>query len=161
SAEEFEKCDPAGKWALCLDAGAEVRVLRGRARQAKAVGLIVAPGADYAGPAYADKYAQDPDRVRVSWPSSKPKSPDKDAVAETMMTRTALLKLLKVAKKSEAAPEGGTVLGVTVSETRRLAGDVMVEDVCGYWPGDDPALSKETILVSAHYDHIGITHGVV
>jgi Zn-dependent M28 family amino/carboxypeptidase len=28
--------------------------------------------------------------------------------------------------------------------------------VCGFWPGSDPELSKEVIIVSAHYDHVGV-----
>ena len=34
--------------------------------------------------------------------------------------------------------------------------DVVLENVCGLWPGDDPELSKEWILLSAHYDHVGV-----
>jgi Zn-dependent M28 family amino/carboxypeptidase len=33
--------------------------------------------------------------------------------------------------------------------------------VCGFWPGSDPELSKEVIIVSAHYDHVGTKNGVV
>lgn len=38
---------------------------------------------------------------------------------------------------------------------------VTVENVVGFWPGSDPVLSKETILISAHYDHVGVTDGQV
>ena len=32
-------------------------------------------------------------------------------------------------------------------------------NVAGLWPGADPALQHETILVTAHYDHLGVQNG--
>ena len=32
---------------------------------------------------------------------------------------------------------------------------MVLENVCGLWPGSDPELSKEVLIVSAHYDHVG------
>jgi hypothetical protein len=34
--------------------------------------------------------------------------------------------------------------------------DVMLENVCAFWPGSDPELKDEVILISAHYDHVGV-----
>jgi hypothetical protein len=34
--------------------------------------------------------------------------------------------------------------------------DVKSENVAGVWPGSDPALKKEYVVVSAHLDHLGI-----
>jgi Zn-dependent M28 family amino/carboxypeptidase len=31
----------------------------------------------------------------------------------------------------------------------------MAENVCGFFPGSDPVLAREVIVVSAHYDHVG------
>jgi hypothetical protein len=33
--------------------------------------------------------------------------------------------------------------------------DAVLENVCGFWPGSDPKLKDEVILISAHYDHVG------
>ncbi|MEM9800338.1 MAG: M28 family peptidase [Planctomycetota bacterium] len=33
--------------------------------------------------------------------------------------------------------------------------DAVLENVVGIWPGSDPRLKKELIIISAHYDHIG------
>jgi Zn-dependent M28 family amino/carboxypeptidase len=33
--------------------------------------------------------------------------------------------------------------------------------VCGFWPGKDPALSKEVVVLSAHYDHVGKQGGEI
>ena len=49
-------------------------------------------------------------------------------------------------------------------ERRALAADggrVMVKNVCGLWPGSDPELSKEVLIVSAHYDHVGRQGGEI
>jgi hypothetical protein len=32
-------------------------------------------------------------------------------------------------------------------------------NVAGLWPGSDPALREETILVTSHYDHLGVQRG--
>jgi hypothetical protein len=34
-------------------------------------------------------------------------------------------------------------------------------NVLAYIEGSDPALSKEVVIITAHYDHIGVDHGVV
>ena len=60
-----------------------------------------------------------------------------------------------------AAPELGTRFEVEFEEQRALIGengDVQLENVCGLWPGSDPQLAREVIVVSAHYDHVG-RHG--
>ena len=40
-------------------------------------------------------------------------------------------------------------------------GPVIVENVCGLWPGSDPVLSQEVLIVSAHYDHVGTHDDVI
>ncbi len=86
------------------------------------------------------------------------RDPAKDDVfPEVMLGSGAVSGLLGAA----GAPEVGTALGVTLSETRKMPGPIDVEDVCGFWPGADPALAKEAIVISAHYDHVGTQHGVV
>lgn len=34
--------------------------------------------------------------------------------------------------------------------------DAVLENVCAFWPGSDPKLKEEVILISAHYDHVGV-----
>jgi len=57
----------------------------------------------------------------------------------------------------------GQTLDVTVTD-RRVVGaervDVL-ENVCGFWPGSDPVLAKEVIVLSAHYDHVGKQGGEI
>ena len=49
---------------------------------------------------------------------------------------------------------------LSVTETLRRAGStdgrIEVENVAGFWPGDDPLLKDEVIILSAHYDHVGV-----
>jgi hypothetical protein len=60
-----------------------------------------------------------------------------------------------------APPPVGQRLGVRFSERRARAVDpngqhkVELENVAGFWPGSDPKLKEEVIVVSAHYDHVG------
>jgi Peptidase family M28 len=60
-----------------------------------------------------------------------------------------------------APPAVGARLGATFTETRAQAKNaqgehlVELENVAGFWPGSDPKLKSEVIIVSAHYDHVG------
>jgi hypothetical protein len=60
-----------------------------------------------------------------------------------------------------APPAIGTRLGARFTETRarakNAAGEHLaeLENVAGFWPGSDPKLKSEVIVVSAHYDHVG------
>lgn len=57
----------------------------------------------------------------------------------------------------------GTALEMTVKESCGYGniGDAHLENVVGLWPGSDPELSKELIILSAHYDHVGTTNGQI
>lgn len=52
----------------------------------------------------------------------------------------------------------GTVLPIHMRETCDYGkrDDAVLENVCGFWPGSDPVLKDEVILLSAHYDHVGV-----
>jgi len=168
SKSDLESAKVEGKWALVFDDGAEVREVSRAARRAKAKGVIVTPAPHYTGEDYAQRFAPTLERLRkgsIAWPA-KPSTKDKDDEAEraprepfptVLMTRTAVESLLSAVQKP-AVPAKGAELGFALTETRKLAGDggkIQVENVCGFWPGSDPELSKECIILSAHYDHVG------
>ncbi len=164
-APAFDKAGVAGKWALCFDDGTELRKLRAPAHQAGAVGVLLAPGPAYSGEPYEKRFAKDLERQRRGsvFPKRRPaageeaKDDKKDDTYPTVaISSAALAKML-----ASAAPAAGADLGVVVTETRKVAGPIEVEDVCGFWPGSDPKLAQEAIIVSAHYDHVGTQHGVV
>jgi len=54
----------------------------------------------------------------------------------------------------------GADMKLSVTETLRRAGStdgrIEVENVAGFWPGSDPLLKDEVIILSAHYDHVGV-----
>jgi len=62
-----------------------------------------------------------------------------------------------------APPASGTKLDLVVTERRKLAAETheVLENVCGFWPGDDPELAREVIVLSAHYDHVGKQGGEI
>ncbi len=54
--------------------------------------------------------------------------------------------------------EVGDSLPGTFRESWKIeAKPVELENVCGLWPGSDPVLRNEVIIISAHYDHIGVS----
>ncbi|MCI0586330.1 MAG: M28 family peptidase, partial [Planctomycetes bacterium] len=55
-------------------------------------------------------------------------------------------------------PGIGETLPVRFAETRRMKSDVTLacENVVGFWPGSDPEISNQVVIVSAHYDHLGV-----
>lgn len=61
-------------------------------------------------------------------------------------------------------PDAGESFGVRAEERRRTThpgGLRTFENVCGLWPGDHSKLSKEVIIISAHYDHVGRQGGEI
>lgn len=160
-----------GKWALVFDEGTEPRDLSRYARKAKAKGLIVAPGPNYKGEDYASRWAAALDRQRRGTVAPARPVDAKDAKNDdedggsggfpmVLVTRPVAEAMLAAAKKP-AVPAKGADLGIQLTETRRVVGNVPVENVCGFWPGSDPVLSKECIILSAHYDHIGVQKGEI
>jgi hypothetical protein len=186
--DDFDAKVFEGKIALCFDGGDDVREYTKRARKAKCVGVIVAPGPEYKGESYAERFAPVLERQRkgsVRFPekadakkpdANKPddkksddgKSDDKKKAAPReefstlIFTQDAVSQML-ASVKQPPSPKAGTALGLTLSDVRKLdnGGNLEVQNVCGFWPGSDPELAKEVIIVSAHYDHVGVQNGVV
>lgn len=60
----------------------------------------------------------------------------------------------KPLKKAEAA--GEISVSINADETKLTSSNVLA-----FIPGTDPKLAKEIVVVTAHYDHIGIDNGIV
>lgn len=69
--------------------------------------------------------------------------------------------MLAAAGVGAELPAVGTPLGLRLSDVRAGSGTIALENVCALWPGSDARLSKEILVVSAHYDHEGVRNGVV
>ncbi|MBL8860360.1 MAG: M28 family peptidase [Planctomycetes bacterium] len=162
---DFDSKALQGKWALCFDSGEDVSDVSRYARRAKCLGLIMAPGPDYAGEAYPARFKSvlerqrrggvNPPKKGATAAATEESDEKNERFATVMLTREALTRLLESAKQP-AKPRIGASLG-ELKEMRKQAAPAAVENVCGLWPGSDPELGLETILISAHYDHIGVT----
>jgi hypothetical protein len=162
SDEDIAKLDLAGKWALCEDNSKRSNDRRSAAKKAGAIGLIIAPGpktSDEKMAARVRDYAAGVKRPNVQFPDSKVR--ERDDFPSVMITGSATDRILALAgsfNRANARPANGTDLGVVYSDQREELGKdgtVEVENVCALWPGSDPKLSKEVIIISAHYDHVG------
>ena len=163
SAGDCEGLDLAGRWVFYrssaeVDRGDIQRTLR----RGEAVGAIVLPGSDLDESAMVarveswGKQVLEPKLSRGSSGrgSSSSKSPSKSP-ASLCMTEAGARRLLALAGAGEFRL--GEVYDLGLSETRTSIEDssAQLENVIGLWPGRDPELAKELIIVSAHYDHVG------
>ncbi len=166
-----------GAWAIVLDEGGSSGALGRAAAAAGVLGVVLTPGPGYDEAPYDVRFA---DRIRllergsVSLPQSgEPRTRTREESGGrsrrgnvSYLSREAFQRTLAA---SPARPEGvaaadwkpepGTDLGLEFAEHRVLlgGGEIQVENVCGFWPGSDPELANEVVIVSAHYDHVGVT----
>lgn len=153
----------AGKWAVCEDRDASTSKLARLARKAGAVGLAIVEAPDAKEP-YAARYRMDElRRGTVEYPRAQRSGGEErerrasDRTPSVRLGRAAFERALATAGKAPASLAAGEALGFALRESRKLdpATTIQVENVCGFWPGSDPELAKEVILVTAHYDHVG------
>lgn len=153
---DLAKVDLTGRWALCVQGDLSWSRRAYYVRRSQALGLVVMPdpwgSAESAGeepPAWARGASEE----LVLWP------PDPADAAEGFPTvyldPDAARRLVDAAGAADRRPQPGRELGLTLREERRLLGRVDVANVCALWPGSDPALAHEAVLVCAHYDHVG------
>ena len=77
-----------------------------------------------------------------------------DAIGEVYLTERGFERLDLDPKSLKV----GQLLEDVFQERRVLSGDAEedeIENVASLWPGSDPKLREEVIIVSAHYDHVG------
>lgn len=161
---EVEKAQVAGKWALVLDDGGMTGEIERNLGAAGALGALLTPTDDYKSKSYAERFkgnAAALDAARPQYPRERPEEPDKGAgLPFLFLTRPAAQQLWPALAEADAKlPKPGFELDGSFAHARKLVGDggtVKAEDVCGFWPGSDPVLKSEVILVSAHYDHVGV-----
>jgi peptidase M28-like protein len=166
SEAEINKSAVEGKWALVFDSKERGDAVQKRAAAAKAIGLIRVPAAATKAADADPRAARSVQQLRkgfVQFPSdaeanggAAPPPGAPAPFARITLTAAGRDRLFDFA--AVAAPAAGDDLNVTLTEERKLDGDgrIECEDVCGFWPGSDPELSKQVIICSAHYDHVGI-----
>ncbi|MBI5435422.1 MAG: M28 family peptidase [Planctomycetes bacterium] len=151
---DFEGKQLAGRWAVCFDSDIAWRDRDKAARASGAIGLLVVPPADHKGESYESRFAGDVRRLRQGTSSRRSRN------ADDVPFPTAYLAPAAVAGLAPETWQVGAELAWTARDVRKLD-KVVLENVCGFWPGSDPELKKDVIIVSAHYDHVGTRDGVV
>ncbi len=153
SGDAFEGRDLTGSWALVFDHGASVRRILRRARAAGALGVLFGE-TEHVTKGYEAKYARIAEVTGRDGLTYRPEPlPASQDLPYLMLRRHALLAL--TGGEETLAP--GTRLPLRLREERVVrTGDVEVKNVAGFWPGRDPELAREVLIVSAHYDHLGV-----
>lgn len=148
SEADFAGRDLSGAWAL-VEASEEVswRARQANAKAAGAIGIVTFPSVEGDGNDGTLRYA----RHSLRKPGMRVPSTER-AFPNVYLSRSGAAKLFG---KRELAV--GDELPVRLAEKRIVSERevVRVENVAALWPGDDPELSKEVIILSAHYDHVG------
>lgn len=109
----------------------------------------------------ADSASSTPEEPKAAPPAPAPVFP---SVYLSSASFIALCKLLCIDDPLSFKPAPGQEIDLTFTDDRKSEsnnGLIDLENVCGFWPGSDEKLMKEVILVSAHYDHVGISRGEV
>jgi hypothetical protein len=158
--ELLARLELEGRWALVLDTGRTLRKKLAACFEAGAAGALVTPGPDYRRDPYAEKYGR---RAAALLEPSRPSPEAREGDGEptppvVMLPRGSAARLVALAGAELAGghPAPGAVLDLVVRERRRVARrSTPVKNVCALWPGADPELSREVMIVSAHYDHVG------
>jgi len=147
---DVEGLELEGSWALVVDSLVSARRRSEALRERGAIGEIVLPLV-VDGRSRADRYARRMKRragrgaLRV----------DEDLLPNVRLTTAGAAAL--GLDHSTLAP--GARLPMTFRDVRKAAEGaerIDVENVAGLWPGSDPELAQEVIVISAHYDHIGV-----
>lgn len=166
--DEFDELDLTGKWAMFLDVeGRGTRALNRRVTDRGAIGLLVVQSAKYEGDPLTERFGGDRFETLIrgttNYAGGGSRMRSRRSTPTSFLTRETTETLLAECvgfdgSKDDWFPPVGAATGVTFHEVRALAADggqVMVKNVCGFWPGSGEELSKDVIIVSAHYDHVG------
>jgi hypothetical protein len=145
-----------GRWALLREPADNLPALEVELRKAGAAGVLTTVrgvnGADPQGGAgkVFNLWAAMMRTPRVTWPNESPTFP------RVYLPKKTIDKLLELAGVDD--PATGQALPLQFSETRRMLAESAVEgeNVVGFWPGKDPERAKQVLIVSAHYDHLGV-----
>ena len=148
---ELAGLELGGRWLLCADGSGLERDHAG-ARAAGALGfLVVTADLAHAGTPPFEDWQQRLRRPFPRWPLPQ----DGDTLPTVRLAPACARELLADAG-SASLPPAGTQLDGELSVTLAGAGRIALENVCALWPGEGP-LASEVIIVSAHYDHVGVS----
>ena len=156
--DELEGLELSGRWALAIEGGTSAtRRTRQRRGAPGAAGLLVLSDPKSAEDPFAERFARTAETAMRGIVSlAKRKEASKASLPVVFLSREASARVLALAEVwGPRAP--GTELPLVAHEVRCGSDKIDVENVCGLWPGSDPELSEEVLIVSAHYDHLGVS----
>jgi hypothetical protein len=156
--DDFEAAGEAvvGRWALCRDTGRRAIQRRNRAKEHGAVGVLVTPGPDYDKEPYPARHERTTNALARGQVTSGPGGPPR---RESGDPEDAFPQVYLAPEHGDAWIAGrqvGEVLPLSVREERVASDRAELENVCALWRGADPARAEEVMIVSAHYDHVGV-----
>ena len=161
SREDFQATRLEGCWALVFDRGVSLRRTLRYAEKRGAIGILFvrsSEATDRSKP-YAERFASITRLLVEPRLSNRPAGDlHLDEPAVVMLDRRGANALLSMAAAewTGEVPPSGLQLGVHALESRTLVRrETPVPNVAGFWPGSDPELGHEVIVVSAHFDHVG------
>ncbi|HED65030.1 MAG TPA: M28 family peptidase [Planctomycetes bacterium] len=161
-ADEVASLDLEGKWALVFDSDLPWREREANLAARGAIGCLVATPPDRPDEHTAGRAAR-----MASWVSRGQLqvvgSEEEGAVFPDDFVARGVAKKL-AGGRDLSSLEPGAVLGTRFLERRAVedgAEEYELENVAGFWPGSDPELAKEVLIVSAHYDHVGVRDGQI
>jgi hypothetical protein len=151
---DFE--DVEGKWVIIRSPGKSIQRRKSRAFKAGAAGVLLLPSK-------GDEVLEKNKSVTAKLTKGRLRGSGRHDGPTLVMTADGEKKLVRAIGRSvlkevgaTADVEGHEVRGITHARGYRL-----FENVCGFWPGSDPELSKEVLIISAHYDHVGVQGGKI
>ena len=146
-----------GNWAVVQSTGGSLRRLVRKVADAGAAGLILVPKK---GDDVVARHQRTIDSMQRGSLAGRYAPTDFPTIVLTASGAATFL----VACELEELPAAGKRLGPEATEVRQITdprGYRYFENVAAFWPGADPDLSKEVIIISAHYDHVGTRNGKV
>ncbi len=153
SDEDLSGLELKDRWVLARSSDVGYGKLTRAARKAGAVGVVMLPGGELDEVAMAQRVK---DWGAKALEGRLQRGRMRQAFPMLYMTSAGARKLYGLVGVSGA--ELGDVFPVQLTERRASLEDAKtgLENVCGLWPGSDPELRNEVLIVSAHYDHVGV-----
>ena len=151
---DLKKSELAGKWVI----GVNDRGLSGkRTREledAGALGVIVIPGTKNKKPV-AETYGRVAARMASTSLTGRRERGNSSTPFPVIHLTERVGKTIQAALPKDPKVAEGVGFSFDESCGRGKVDDAVMENVVGIWPGSDPKLKDEAIILSAHYDHVG------
>jgi hypothetical protein len=154
SRRDLEGVDLSGRWALCREKGESRTRRRRRAGEAGALGVVTIAAAKD-DETVAERFAGWGERTGRTQRRTTAPDPSERLPVFWVDEETGARLL------PDGEPELGAALGVGIEAATHAFRPIELENVCAYFPGSDPELAREVVLVSAHYDHVGVRRGEI